>query len=537
MRRKGTGREGLREVLILLYSQMDPKGESLHRAARLGDTSLILKALEANPSSLNEQDPKLGWTPLYRAVICGHYEAARLLVKRGADPAMGSKTGDTPLHLAAEDGNMKMVRCLLEAKADTNARQCDGETPLHKSASKGHHRICWLLLKHKSDPNAQSNNSLRSPLHLAVALNRKKVVQLLLTYNANPDLRDRSGNTAFDLASTDDMRETLRGQARLITTSPTIDRDSLSSDVSGVLSPQPPLMAEAPSEGGSEKISELMEAIANIPLISQENLATVEEDEAVMDGISEFSERVESEVQPYPSKGSFGFEPESEQTEESAPEPLQRSFSFGADPKKSSMYTWLTRARLEVLFDTLVTAGFDDISSLRDQMNSSLPLDLDGLRRIGVRKPGHRVRLLACLEEEAKGRFRARRRATEGEELGPFRCCAQVNPAQGMVVLPSFQQWLDSLNLQHLVNLFVDSGYDDLEHLLGLMHSRYPITEQVLKDEIKISKLGYRQRILIRLEEDSLKVDSMFRNKGSDEDATLFEREAANTACNYCVVI
>lgn len=509
---------------------MDVKAEAIHRAARVGDTTMLLRALQDAPDAINLQDAKLGWTPLYRAVICGHYEAARILAKRGADPDVGSKAGDTPLHLAAEDGNMKMVRCLLEARANTNARQSDGETPLHKAASKGHHRICWLLLKHKSDPNAQSLTTKRTPLHQAVSLNRKKVVQLLLTYSADPDIRDNDGMTAADLATTEEMRETLSGQVRMLTIS--VERESVSSEVSGVLSPPPPLMADPPGEG--EKISDLMEAIANLPLISQENLATVEEDEAIMDGISEFSEQVADETPQQASKGSL--EPESEQTEESAVAPLQRSFSFGADPKKSSMYTWLVRARLEVLFDTLVEAGFDDISALRSQMNSSLPLDLDGLRKIGVKKPGHRVRLLACLEEEARGRLRPRRRAVENSDISPFQCCRQVNPTPGLVVLPTFQQWLDSLNLQYLANLFVDAGFDDLEHLLGLMHTRYQITDQVLKDDIKISKVGYRQRILIRLEEDSMKVDSMFRGK-PDDDATLFEKEAATTACNYCVVM
>ena len=518
---------------------MDAKIEALHRAARLGDTTLLIKALDSSSDCVNQQDMKLGWTPLYRAVICGHHEAARILLKRGADPNIVSKAGDSPLHLAADDGNVKLIRSLLEAKADTKARQVDGETPLHKAASKGHHRVCWLLLKHKADPNAQSTTTQRSPLHLAVVMNHKKVVQLLLTYSADPELRDKAGNSAFDLAANEEMRATLQGQAKIQTSLLSVERDSLGSDSS--LSPRIYGVSEASAEspGQNEKISELMEAIANLPLISQENLATVEEDEPVMDGLSEFSERPdEAEVQPTLSKsGSFGFEPESEQTDGSMAAPLQRSFSFGADPKKSSMYTWLVRARLEGLFDCLLEAGFDDITSLRDQMNSSLPLDLDGLKRIGIRKPGHRVRLLACLEEEARGRFRGRRRAVESEEISPFHCCGQVNSSPGVMLLPTFQQWLDSLNLPHLVSQFVDAGYDDLEHLLALMHTRYPITDQVLRDDIKVAKLGHRQRILIRLEEDSMKVDSMFRGKPGEEEPLTIEKESAGIACSTCMLM
>lgn len=509
---------------------MDVKAETLHRAARLGDNTLLLKALETCAEEINSPDTRLGWTPLYRAVICGHHETARILLKRGADPNLCSRAGDFPLHLAADDGNVKLVRALLEAKADSNSRQSEGETPLHKAAAKGHHRVCWILLKHKADPNLPNFASQRSPLHLAVAFNRKKVVQLLMTYNANPDQRDSVGNSAFDLAPTQDIRDALNGAS---------PPESASSEISGFLSPQPPLLTDMSVESPqSVKISELMEAIANIPLISQENVVTVEEDEeAVMEGISEFSDMTEEDVwsaayvQPDLSKTGL-FEPESEQTEAG---PLHRSFSFGADPKKSSMYNWLSRMRLEALFDLLLAAGFDDIASLRDQMNSSLPLDLEGMKHIGISKPGHRVRLLACLEEEARGRFHGRRKATSTHEFSPFQCCRQINASPSLIFLPTLQQWLDQLHLQHLISGFIASGYDDLEHLLGLMHTRYPITDQVLRDDMKVTKVGHRQRLLVRLEEDSMKVDSMLKPRSVEP--LVLEREVAITSCSACILM
>ena len=506
---------------------MDAKAEELHRAARLGDTTLLLKALEACPDAINHQDARLGWTPLYRAVICGHHEAARILLKRGADPNLCTRAGDSPLHLAADDGNIKLVRGLLEAKADPNARQSEGETPLHKAAAKGHHRVCWLLLKHRADPDLRNFIAQRSSLHVAVALNRKKVVQLFLTYDADPNLRDKAGNSAFDLAPTQEMRDTLDGVSQ---GSP----ESASSDISGAASPLPPLLSEVSVESPqSVKISELMEAIANIPLISQENVFTVEEDEAVMEGISEFSEAPEEERQLTPIH-TAAIEPESEQTEGSIAAPLQRSFSFGADPKKSSMYSWLVRVRLEMLFDPLLAAGFDDIASLRDQMNSSLPLDLEGLKNIGIAKAGYRVRLLACLEEEARGRFRGRHKAAENKDFAVFQCCRQTSSSPSLIFLPNLYQWLEQLHLQHIASGFVNSGYDDLEHLLALMHTRYPITDQVLRDDVKVVKLGHRQRLLVRLEEDSMKVDSMLRPRSAEPLA--LEREVTLSSCSACII-
>lgn len=510
---------------------MDSGQDAVHRCARLGDSSMLLKALDAAPSALNSQDPKLGWTPLYRAVICGHHDSARLLLKRGANPNIASRAGDGPLHIAADEGNVRLVKCLLEAKADTQARQSDGETALHKAAAKGHHRVCWLLLRHKADPNAQSAGNLRTPLHLAVVFGRKKVVQLLMTYGGDVNLRDNAGNSVYDLVPNEDIQEALQGQPLAISPS----RESFESDLSGTLSPvsphpQVPCFFQEVPILPFVKISEPADCESEIP---QEYILTNGDDEeAVMDGISEFSEKPEDPPMVITKSGSFGFEPESEQSDSPLPS-LHRSFSFGADPKKSSMYLWLSKVRLECLFETLHSAGFDDIDSLRNQMNSSIPLDIDGLKKIGVYKPGHRVRLLACLEEEARGRFR--RRHVPSEEVGPFHCCRQATSTPGIIFLPTLQHWLDLLNLPHLYSQFVDTGYDDLEHLLALMHTRYLVTDQVLREEVKVTKVGHRQRLLIRLEEDAQRVDSMFRGR-SEEEGLEIEREATGVACSPCTL-
>ena len=489
---------------------------------------MLLKALDASPSALNSRDPKLGWTPLYRAVICGHYDSARLLLKRGADPNIASRAGDSPLHIAADEGNVRLVKCLLEAKADTQVRQSDGETALHKAAAKGHHRACWLLLRHKADPNAQSAGSLRTPLHLAVVFSRKKVVQLLMTYGGDVSVKDSAGNSVYDLIPNADIREALTGQP--ISISPS--RESLEDDPSGTLSPVSPLVLDSFPEVPIlpfVKVSEPADCESEIP---QEYILTNGDEEAEMDGISEFLEKPEDPPLVITKSGSFGFEPESEQSDSPLPG-LHRSFSFGADPKKSSMYLWLSKVRLECLFEILHSAGFDDIDSLRNQMNSSIPLDIDGLKKVGVCKPGHRVRLLACLEEEARGRFR--RRHAPSEDTGPFQCCRQANSAPGITFLPTLQHWLDLLNLSHLYSQFVDTGYDDLEHLLALMHTRYMVTDQVLREEVKVMKVGHRQRLLIRLEEDALKVDSMFRGR-SEEEGLEMERETTGVACSPCTL-
>ena len=81
---------------------------SVHTACRLGNLSLISKAISNNPSCINNKDPALKWTPLFRCVISGHLKAVELLLESGANPDIGNDSAETPLHQAIENSNQKM---------------------------------------------------------------------------------------------------------------------------------------------------------------------------------------------------------------------------------------------------------------------------------------------------------------------------------------------------------------------------------------------------------------------------------------------
>ena len=50
-----------------------------------------------------------------------------------------------------------------------------------------------------------------------------------------------------------------------------------------------------------------------------------------------------------------------------------------------------------------MNAGYDDIFSIVEQMNSDMPLTDSMLQKIGVTKPGNRHHLLSRLYDEAAG--------------------------------------------------------------------------------------------------------------------------------------
>ncbi len=97
--------------------------EDIHRACRLGDLQQIQAAIELSPTSLNIPDAQLGWSPLYRCIVCGHEAAVQFLLTQGADPNLQNQIGESALHQASESSSRRVVQLLLEAHANPNLPQ------------------------------------------------------------------------------------------------------------------------------------------------------------------------------------------------------------------------------------------------------------------------------------------------------------------------------------------------------------------------------------------------------------------------------
>ena len=125
----------------------DERGRtSLHHAANAGSAALIpmlafawaqqtrsgnsqeaSAVVSLNPF-LDRQDNE-GATALLLACFERELEAARALLRLGADPNLGDKEGRRPLHLAALNDQLNLVETLLLAQADVFGRNGRGCTP------------------------------------------------------------------------------------------------------------------------------------------------------------------------------------------------------------------------------------------------------------------------------------------------------------------------------------------------------------------------------------------------------------------------
>lgn len=140
-----------------------------------------------------------GLMPLHYAVWQRYYEATQLLLVRGGDVNAVDECGYSALHLAAEHGYVEVVKLLLASGAKVDYRPNTDELyprtmlcdePLRLAIRNKHMDIARILLEHGADPNKRY--FFGSEINLVTDL---EYLELLLTFGAHPDSRDRSGLT------------------------------------------------------------------------------------------------------------------------------------------------------------------------------------------------------------------------------------------------------------------------------------------------------------------------------------------------------
>lgn len=421
----------------------------LHKACKTGELGEIKAAFYADPGKVNQKDQSLGWTPLYRTVICSNFPACQFLLRCNADPNITNNLGESPLHQASDNSQWQLAELLLQHKAEPNLQQNDGDTPLHYAGFRGDFAVAEVLLRYGADPNLQNFMFGRTPLHSAIESNSEETVKVLLEYNADLYLQDRQGKTPIDLITT----------------------------------------------------QSLLEFIDNFHLDSNDR-----------DGAKN---RLNSEYFESPSlkQNRTVFEPDAEIS------------AIGKRNQAKPLFDWLGKSNLLEIFEVLCEAGYDDLDSLFAQMNSSMPITLEDLKRVKIKKPGHRYRFLLKLEEDAV------LKKTIGKKNNQFwKCCAVThNTANGLVGI-SLRDWLGTLKLEELLQKFIESGFDDYEMLLSQMESKYPITEEILLHEIGVVKPGHRTRLLGKLKEE------MKSPLGKTETYLNIESVSTQSSCEPCSI-
>lgn len=188
----------------------EPSGMHIHLAASFGLNDLIKKFLTIDPEALDIRSQKSGRSPLANAAW-SHLSTVKLLLKKGANPALEEKMGFTPLDAAVWGERLDILEAMLKhsdavkwSKKMANpiggaARYCrvdiaerlvqhgfrhdqaanSGWTPLHQAALVND-RANFRYFMDRGDLRAQNSDGL-TPLHLAASAGHLEIVSEILT--------------------------------------------------------------------------------------------------------------------------------------------------------------------------------------------------------------------------------------------------------------------------------------------------------------------------------------------------------------------
>ncbi len=172
-----------------------------------GQAERVAKLIEAG-LDVNASDGEQGRTPLMHAAWSGKTQIVKLLLSAGASVEALDQYGETPLHYAArsirDEDAAQITGLLLAAKAPVNAADKAGETALHVAAGNDDPERLKQLLAAGARTNAIDHTGRTALMNAVEARDQTHSlvarVQLLIEHGADPDLRDKDGKTALEIA-------------------------------------------------------------------------------------------------------------------------------------------------------------------------------------------------------------------------------------------------------------------------------------------------------------------------------------------------
>ena len=196
--------------------------------------------------------------------------------------------------------------------------------------------------------------------------------------------------------------------------------------------------------------------------------------------------------------------------------------------KKRELFKFISEINLPKKFaEILLENGFDDLKVLINQMKLGLALSYQNLKDIGIGNPGDRAKILIHLEEISDN-FEF---ILEQDIIYSNKIPEENN---GNLYL-----FLKKINLEEYFQIFIENGYNNAELLYIQMASKNPITENILRDDLGINKIGHLQRLLISLNEESKRYIKNLE-KGSvnnkNKFSIIYEENPYLKSCEACII-
>ncbi len=199
---KGLGRKDIVN-LLLQYRDQANLDCRLNQAIQSKDKRLTLNLIRSGANINNRRNANN--PPLHRVCMEGDPVFAQFLLDNGAKLSEANLPNLLEIIKNQSFSGKRLIgmcEFYLKNGSNPNVFDKDGQSLLCLGVLKGNLPLVQLLLKYSANPNSSfPSQSNRTAVFYAVINNQKPFVRVLLESGANPNMKDSSGNTILDYAT------------------------------------------------------------------------------------------------------------------------------------------------------------------------------------------------------------------------------------------------------------------------------------------------------------------------------------------------
>ncbi|XP_026738529.1 protein phosphatase 1 regulatory subunit 16A isoform X2 [Trichoplusia ni] len=236
---EAAARNDIDEVRRLLSRGVTPDATNedgltaLHQCC-IDNNEAMMRLLLDNGANVNAEDSEK-WTPLHAAATCGNLNLVRILIQRGANLLAVNGDGNMPYDICEEERTLDAIESEMAARGvtqrlidDTRAstemkmlrdvddlvkggmdldepRDSQGATLLHIASANGYIKVVEYLLEHRASTDVVDHD-MWQPVHAAACWGHLEVLELLVQYGADLNVRNKHDETPADICEEGEVR-------------------------------------------------------------------------------------------------------------------------------------------------------------------------------------------------------------------------------------------------------------------------------------------------------------------------------------------
>jgi len=185
---------------------------------------------------------------------------------------------------------------------------------------------------------------------------------------------------------------------------------------------------------------------------------------------------------------------------------------------------FLNQINMQKYYLHLKNNGLEYINIIIEDTKKGVYITDNQLKMIGINKPGDRAKILIRIQEKAN----------LFEYTVPKSVYYNYNNLEKIEDDPNINklyEWLKNIRLEQYLSNFLINGYCSIDILFFQLLSNQPLTDEILKDELEINKLGHRTRIFNKLKEESRSYENQL--KGS---VISLQSQENSKICSECII-